>query len=241
MDIYKEKNEKKTDWLELGEEFNEKSEGFRKSIDKRFKKNIYDSKKGKILLDLQRTFKGDDRFHLDKKFENDVDFEKLPNSVKLANMELQYDLEDVETEPKPKKKHHDIDDVEQEKDGQLKILKQMFPKERIKKETKKTTTFQNLIVARFDPKQVQCKKLIITENNTTNKGKDKKNKRKLGLESGIDKKKKNLMKAEAILKRKIQKPDGMKDTPTKKIKKIDYQAWKKLIQNDNEPMTLFSK
>ena len=134
--------------------------------------------------------------------------------------------------------------MEHEKDGQFNILKGMFPKERIKKEGNHTNNMKNLIVTRFDPKQANCQNLIINEVEKKNKELKEKNSKKLTLESGIDKKRKNLMKAEAILKKKIHKNVNENENPVKKFKKIDYQAWKNLMQTpaeDDKPMTLFSK
>jgi len=230
----------KKDWLELGDNDDPSEAFFQKDLDKKFQKNIYDSKKGKILLDLQKSFKGDDRFHLNKSFKNDIEFDKLPNMVKLANRELQYDLNDSE---KKEKKHNETD-LDREKNGQLSILKNMFPKEKINSEAKKifTKNLDSLIVPRFDPTKAQCKNLIIDDKITKNKKKGGENKFKMA--SGIDKKKKNILKAQAILKETISKPNTV-DRPKKKIKKIDYQAWKKLIQEpkfENDKVgTLFSK
>lgn len=228
--------DKKKDFLGLDDE----TDVFeKKALDKKFKKNIYDSKKGKILLDLQKTFKGDDRFHLDKSFKNDIEFEKLPNAIKQANLELQYDIEEKE---KVNKKIKETD-IKHEKNGQFSILKQMFPRERIKNEDKsEQTEKKSLIVQRFDPKQLNSKKFIINEKNEKASTKNKK-KNVISLVSGIDKKKKNFIKAEAILKAKIHKKTDIKDVPTKKIKKIDYKAWKELIQDNNNDQNtkLFSK
>ena len=236
---------KKNDWLELDDNENdEKSTGlFSKDVENKFHKNIYDSKKGKILLDLQKTFKGDDRFHLNKSFKNDVEFDKLPNNIKLANRELEFDLNETEKSEKKKKKKEEIN-LEDEKNSQMNILKSLFPREKINNDKKKThvKTFDELIVPRFDPTKAQCKNLIIDEKK---KPKKKKEGNKLKIESGIDRKKKNLLKAQAILKEKLGDNDKTVQPARKKIKKIDYQAWKNLMQESksetNQPVTLFSK
>lgn len=232
------------DWLGLG--LNENDDiSHNNSHDTRFENKIYDSKKGKLLLELQKTFKGDDRFKLGKKFKNDVEFEKLPNSVKQANKDLEFDLEDEKQEvPKHKKNSLEI-----EKDSQFNILKALFPQERIRNDQKsKNITGKNLILPRFDPSKPHTNELIIKE--TPKIAARKKKENKIRIDSGVDKKKKNLLKADSILKKTIHKTEKIPEKAKKLIKHINYEAWKTLTQktqteedNSAEPLKfkLFSK
>jgi hypothetical protein len=38
-----------------------------------FKNRVLDGEKGKLMLEIAKTFKGDKRFQLDQRFEKDVD------------------------------------------------------------------------------------------------------------------------------------------------------------------------
>lgn len=228
------------DWFGL----NENDDNFH--VDIRFENKIYDSKKGKLLLELQKTFKGDERFKLGKKFKNDVEFEKLPNSVKLANKDLEFELEENEDEKFQSQKNKK-NSIEIEKDSQINILKALFPKERIKNDQKtKNNTSKNLIIPRFDPTKPQTNELIVKE--TPKIAEKIKKGKKIGIDSGVDKKKKNLLKADSILKKTIHKNEK-KSEKAKVVKNINYEAWKTLTQKthekeDNsvnfEPFKLFS-
>jgi len=45
---------------------------------KAFSNKVLDGDKGKLMLEIAKTFKGDSRFQLDARFEKDVDIEKMP-------------------------------------------------------------------------------------------------------------------------------------------------------------------
>lgn len=48
----------------------------------KFESKILDGDKGKLMLEINKTFKGDSRFKLDERFEKDVDIEKMPDKFK---------------------------------------------------------------------------------------------------------------------------------------------------------------
>jgi hypothetical protein len=56
--------------------------------DMTFGKNKVKGSKGQLLVELQKSYKGDSRFRLSGKFEEDIDVNKLPRRFK----ELQSDL-----------------------------------------------------------------------------------------------------------------------------------------------------
>lgn len=39
---------------------------------------LFDGEKGRLLLEISKTYKGDSRFKLDDRFRDDVEIEKLP-------------------------------------------------------------------------------------------------------------------------------------------------------------------
>ena len=41
--------------------------------EKRFNNSVLDGDKGRVMLEIAKTFKGDKRFQLDQRFEKDVD------------------------------------------------------------------------------------------------------------------------------------------------------------------------
>lgn len=41
--------------------------------EKQFANKVLDGEKGKLMLEIAKTFKGDNRFQLDQRFEKDVD------------------------------------------------------------------------------------------------------------------------------------------------------------------------
>lgn len=47
-----------------------------------FNNDLYDSKQGKLVLELTKTYKGDSRFKLDERFKDDIDVDKLPQKFK---------------------------------------------------------------------------------------------------------------------------------------------------------------
>lgn len=51
-------------------------------MEKQFANKVLDGEKGKLMLEIAKTFKGDKRFQLDQRFEKDVDVQKLPEKFK---------------------------------------------------------------------------------------------------------------------------------------------------------------
>ena len=47
-----------------------------------FENKVLDGEKGKLMLEISKTFKGDSRFQLDEKFQKDVDIDKMPEKFK---------------------------------------------------------------------------------------------------------------------------------------------------------------
>lgn len=54
-------------------------------------RSIFDTKKGQVLFELQKSFKGDSRFKMDKRFAEDIDATKLPNSLKLLTTGIDFE------------------------------------------------------------------------------------------------------------------------------------------------------
>ena len=77
-------------------------EGDKQNIDEIFAANKFSKreKKGHLLLQLQRTYKGDDRFKLNAEFEAD-DVKQLPSNMLGALSSKEY--QDLIAKKKPKK------------------------------------------------------------------------------------------------------------------------------------------
>jgi len=43
-----------------------------------------------VLFELQKSYKGDSRFKLDERFAEDIDADKLPNSIKLLTTGIDF-------------------------------------------------------------------------------------------------------------------------------------------------------
>ena len=263
-----------------------------------FSNKIFDSKEGHLLLELQKTYKGDSRFKLDKRFKGDVEFEKLPNNVKLVTKDIikegdqaqdrEYEkIRDLDKEERRRKRREAkalaaetneegglaVEDLGAEREKQKNILQELLPDEKIlsKPAPKQKSFSNNYIVPRFDPTQLKaCKTLIIQKEAKAPKEKLlKKGLIAPKIESGIDKARKNLLKANFLLgkmKEKTEerlgklKKDGENDenddgavNPSdysdsenpevpkiKKIRKIDYKKWKTIINNNPGDIKSFS-
>lgn len=48
----------------------------------KFESKILDGDKGKLMLEINKTFRGDSRFKLDERFEKDVDIQEMPDKFK---------------------------------------------------------------------------------------------------------------------------------------------------------------
>lgn len=47
-----------------------------------FNNQIFEGNKGKVMLELSKTYKGDSRFKLDQRFQDDIDVDKLPQKFR---------------------------------------------------------------------------------------------------------------------------------------------------------------
>ena len=66
-----------SDYLPLSEEESE-DENFTRALNKK----VFQGKKGHMLLELQKSYKDDKRFDMDKRFTNDIDTNKVPQKLK---------------------------------------------------------------------------------------------------------------------------------------------------------------
>jgi hypothetical protein len=120
------------------------------------KKKQFEGNKGQMLLELQKTYKGDKRFKLDNKFVNDMDVKKVSYGVKELTDVFDNKNEDIKklvNHNKIKKKEIITieDELKREKQRNISILSQIISNEEFLSIKPKTTNHQSLITKRFDP------------------------------------------------------------------------------------------
>lgn len=110
-----------SDWLGLDNDEPVKQANFEKTF-------FEGSNKGKLLFELQKSYKGDDRFVLDKRFAKDFDASKLPNTIKQSNQA--YLNQSNFFSPSPSSSQPVPSSLTDEKNNQKKILRDLFPEDR---------------------------------------------------------------------------------------------------------------
>eukprot|EP01017_Pseudomicrothorax_dubius_P020151 TRINITY_DN22082_c0_g1_i1.p1 TRINITY_DN22082_c0_g1~~TRINITY_DN22082_c0_g1_i1.p1 ORF type:complete len:267 (-),score=109.34 TRINITY_DN22082_c0_g1_i1:88-888(-) len=221
------------------------------------KKSVFDTKEGKVLFELQKSFKGDKRFQLDQRFQDDINYDRLPNMVKLSAQNYFEDLDDLMVFNKKLEKpaedgingeQEEQEILKKEKENQLSILREMFPDEKIptkikEREAKETKKRQDPVIQRFDPTSKKSTALVQqAKPKVENQPKGKKNelKKEPKIEKGVDKVYLKKMKAEAKLKEAQARVNVSKKVeesasalPVVKKKEIDYDKWKSLLVKED--------
>lgn len=146
---------------------------FKKALDKR----QFQGKAGHKLMELQKSYKDDKRFQLDKKFRGDIESSKV--SKQLKNLTHAFDEpDDVPTDNKIRKvKKRDQsklnedeifrEEMEKEKNKNLSILSSLIPNQEFLSVAKRVHDPKSLIIKRFDPKLNIGKELLIPESKPT--------------------------------------------------------------------------
>lgn len=62
----------------------------------KLRKAQFEGKKGRLLLELQKSYKGDERFKLTEKFKDDIEVDKLKNSFRQI---VDKDILEMKEEP----------------------------------------------------------------------------------------------------------------------------------------------
>ncbi|EAR97632.1 hypothetical protein TTHERM_01087850 (macronuclear) [Tetrahymena thermophila SB210] len=87
--------------------------------------SIFDTKKGQVLFELQKSYKGDERFRLDKRFAEDIDAEKLPNTLKQLTTGIDFENLSDGSDYEFKKKQSKQKKNEKKQEKQLKKTQQL--------------------------------------------------------------------------------------------------------------------
>ncbi len=202
--------------------------------DKERKDKLFSGKNGRLLFELNKTFKSDERFKMTEEFLDDINVDKLPESVGLNYLRGEtmddYEAEskkDIELEKGDKELGLIINDNDlwKENNRYYQVLERVC-KQEIQK-VKKQKKFVKII--RYDPSKHQ--KLIIKD--------------KIPLASKLIKKPVKKMK---IKKRRTQKKNANLESnsvnPVKKRKKkevkINFQEFKKIAKMKETEFKLFN-
>ena len=145
-------NKKCSDFFNLDDK-NEHSED--DNFELALNKKQFEGNKGNMLLELQKTFKGDERFKIDKKFENDIETKKV--SYGLKQLTDAFDGKDGITlnVKKTKTNKNNSLSIEQqlkdEKQRNISILAQVISNEDFLSKRPKNNNPNSLLIKRFDP------------------------------------------------------------------------------------------
>ena len=128
------------------------------------KKKQFEGSKGKMLLELQKTYKGDDRFKFDNKFSNDIEVNRISYGLKELTDVFDRTKDDFKKSVPSKIKNKGIltieDQLKEEKQKNISILSRIISNEEFLSIRPKTN-HQSLIIKRFDPLLNIGKEIVI--------------------------------------------------------------------------------
>lgn len=167
-------------------------------------------KKTRAMLELEKTYKGDSRFRLDSKFENDIKFDLLPNNIRLAlsakeHKEAQEDQNGSQSEKENPKRNDGSEDESERASrivNQVCFEKQLEPSTDFQKQ-KKNSGRKYEVVKRYDPLLKNTVEIMEKPKNYGEK--EKAQKATMKIEKGLDLKKIKIQKANKILKKAMEK------------------------------------
>lgn len=222
------------------------NERVKSNLDKALKKTQFTGKSGKMLMELQKSYKDEQRFVLDKKFKNDIEVQRIPQ--KLKEVTHAFDKKDIE-ESYAKERVNPNDDINsaQEKNKNLSILSSIIPNSEFLSTSKRVFNPRNLIQKRFDPTLNLGKELLIVEDKkvavvdtkyTTmklEKGVGLNNVYNKSYEGIVDKNEKNFKKMKRKEKDYVMSKvvNEVNDELEHKIE-INYDSWKNISKKKKE-------
>eukprot|EP00347_Sterkiella_histriomuscorum_P013534 403364343 len=222
-----------------------------KPIKNAFDRKEYEGDKGHLLLQLQKTYKGDDRFQLTRDFDIDKSKKKsLPEAMLGAMNQLEFDLLDDRIEKKPKKVKKENEEEQEdniqwdpelnpdkEKINALMILGTIVPQSEIflkagHGDNQKKST---LHIKRFDPRNVNNQHLIRKEEEK-DEIKDKKELGKLEIIKKVETNQKYLQQYSSKSNDYQNEENNEDEENTQKVIDIKANSWKNITKNKKDAL-----
>jgi len=204
-----------------------------------FDNKLYEGSKGHLLLQLQKSYRGDERFKMDNRFSNDIESKKITSSVKgiMDSKDLTL-LDKVEKKKKRiREKNRDDDEIiaEKEKDKAFQILSEIVPQNEVfLKPTSDKKRFNGgapgvFMMKRFDPSKKESKEMLLPFRDEKKKVEEEVKKNVIKIESGV----------KISAKPKISAPASDPAQPeSAKLLRIGSN-WKNISSKKNEDKGLF--
>jgi hypothetical protein len=168
----------------------ENSEGEEEGVENfniALEKKQFQGKKGKMLLELQKSYKNDQRFVLNKNFKDDIEVAKVPKNLKFESNAFEENEKDKIKKEKVSKEQIDIE-IKEEKNKNFNILANILSNEEfLKFNNKKPNNPKNLLIKRFDPSLNLGKELVKEIKPKEAPVKEKPQKNTMKLEKGVNK------------------------------------------------------
>jgi hypothetical protein len=213
-------------------------------FERALKKKQFEGKKGHLLMELQTSYKNDQRFLLDKKFKDDVDTRKVSGTVKQMTHAFDKDkranfYSHIKVSNKIEVKDQEIVD---EKNKNMSILSQVISNSEFlgTVQPKKYSNPKNFLIKRFDPRLNMGKDLVIKEDKSVLAKENSHNTIKLqkGMKSLNED---NMLPADMIstLKKKEKEKNiekAMNDLHNQLEPKVEikFDSWKSIVNKQEE-------
>lgn len=204
-------------------------------------KKQFQGKKGQMLMELQQSYRDDQRFILDKKFKGDIDVKKISKNVKSMTTLFDKTKETFTSNPEIITQ----EEISSEKNKNLSILSQVISNTEFLTHNKKYSGHnpKNILIKRYDPKLNLGRQLEITDKKESDAKIDFENEKNvIKLEKGVDKSKPspNEKESRSLPQSKKSKEYEIKNMFNKLNDEIEtkveikYDSWKQILKKPED-------